>query len=269
MSGAQVQSSFFALAIRKNWLGVAYLLLQSGYNLMEAIKDGLMKEEFRYVLALIHKAMSDDILKHKDGGGRNLFHIFAKKRSAATNNYEEKTFQQLLKSGVEYNTQDIDKKTPLHYAAQESYRFLGHGLLKLGADPNVQDNTGLTSLATSLVNKQLTKLGLGECHRYKADIIKKFSYKLRDKRMQIGPVIHPTSQGGTNKGPLQEPIALGASVNETDEDGWIGPTHAIRQNSLGMVEHFLSFPELDTELVDSQGGGSNSSCSGPIRMRLL
>ena len=33
-----VKTSFFAFSIRKNWQGVAYLLLQSGYNLMEAIK---------------------------------------------------------------------------------------------------------------------------------------------------------------------------------------------------------------------------------------
>ena len=33
-----IRSSFFALAIRNDWEGVAYLLLQSGYDIMQAAK---------------------------------------------------------------------------------------------------------------------------------------------------------------------------------------------------------------------------------------
>mmetsp|Transcript_16327 Transcript_16327/g.14002 ORF Transcript_16327/g.14002 Transcript_16327/m.14002 type:complete len:112 (+) Transcript_16327:5093-5428(+) len=83
--------SFFAKSIRSGWQGVAYLLLQSGFNLMEATRDALNENQFRYVVALMTK-ISDEEIKKFDYKHQNLFHVFAIKGSRSPYDVTTKIF---------------------------------------------------------------------------------------------------------------------------------------------------------------------------------
>ena len=70
--------SMFKIAIHRGWQGIAYLLLQYGYDLMFAIQDAFNERKFRLVLTLLNKTSDDTVILKKNVHQQNLFHIFSK-----------------------------------------------------------------------------------------------------------------------------------------------------------------------------------------------
>mmetsp|Transcript_3384 Transcript_3384/g.2936 ORF Transcript_3384/g.2936 Transcript_3384/m.2936 type:complete len:146 (+) Transcript_3384:546-983(+) len=118
------RDSYFAYAVRNDWQGIAYLLLKNDYNLMEAIKDALNEERFKYVIALMNKVRDDSIFKKVDEKLQNLFHIFAIKGTKAPHDLTLQIFNKFTQKGIDFKGPDQEGKTPLHYAAEKNFLFL-------------------------------------------------------------------------------------------------------------------------------------------------
>jgi len=165
--------SFFAISIRKGWQGIAYLLLQNGFNMMEAIKDALNEGQFRYVLALMTK-IQDSALRALDSKQQNLFHVFAMKGAQAPSDLTSRIFDGLMLRGVDFKVADNWGKTPLHYAAENHFHYLEDKLLENGCEPNLKDHHGDTPFTLSLRGHGFSIQRLEKYYRHKADLDAKF-----------------------------------------------------------------------------------------------
>jgi len=56
----------FRIAIKHQQLGLAYLMLDSGYDLMHAMQDALDEQKFQLVLTLLAKNPDDAIVRRKN-----------------------------------------------------------------------------------------------------------------------------------------------------------------------------------------------------------
>jgi len=69
--------STFRTAIHSGQQGIAYLILDNGYNYMHAMQDALDEQKFQLFLTLIQKTHDDAIVQKKNEKGQNLMHILA------------------------------------------------------------------------------------------------------------------------------------------------------------------------------------------------
>lgn len=65
----------FRIAIRDRQLGLAYSMLDEGYNLMQAMQDAMDEKKFMLCLTLLTKYPDDKIVQQKNSKNQNLFHI--------------------------------------------------------------------------------------------------------------------------------------------------------------------------------------------------
>ena len=212
-----------------------------------------MKEnKFRYVLALMHKALNDNILKQVDDQQRNLFHYFAIE-GVKGKEFQNKIFHQLHQRGVDFNSIDVFGRTPLHYAAESNFSYLEYELLKLVKDPNTRDHKTLTPLSISLIKGHLTNDKLGRYIDYGVDVTKRFTCEIRDKEIEVGPLVYLASKGTKPDELMTNLIKAGVSINEADDEGWTGLIYSIKQNSKELVDFYFSYQELDKNMVDIDG----------------
>lgn len=59
----------FRLAINHGQQGLAYLMLDAGYNLMLAMQDAMTEKKFQLVLTLLAKYPDDSIVQQKSSNG--------------------------------------------------------------------------------------------------------------------------------------------------------------------------------------------------------
>ena len=74
-------TSMFRMAIKNSQLGLAYLMLDSGYNYMGAMKDAMDESMFQLVLTLLAKVPDDSVVQQKSAKGENLFHVLSQNSS--------------------------------------------------------------------------------------------------------------------------------------------------------------------------------------------
>ena len=67
----------FKMSIRGGQQGLAYLMLDNGYDLMHAMQDAMDEKKFMLVLTLLSKNPDDHIIQSKNAKGQNLFHILS------------------------------------------------------------------------------------------------------------------------------------------------------------------------------------------------
>ena len=69
--------SMFKLSIRGGQQGLAYLMIDNGYDLMLAMQDAMDEKKFMLVLTLLSKTPDDNVIQSKNSKGQNLFHILS------------------------------------------------------------------------------------------------------------------------------------------------------------------------------------------------
>jgi hypothetical protein len=69
--------SMFKLSIRGGQQGLAYLMLDNGYDYMLAMQDAMDEKKFMLVLTLLSKTPDDNVVQSKNSKGQNLFHILS------------------------------------------------------------------------------------------------------------------------------------------------------------------------------------------------
>lgn len=238
--------------------GVAYLLLQKGYNLMSAIQDAMNEQKFKYVWTLLTKVSNDEIVKKTNEEGQNLFHTFAIKGGLAPFDLTKKIHKTFINKGISFTLQDKFGKTPLHYAANSGFLFLIKELLNSGVDPNVQDKSGLTAFSIQLIEGSINEHSIQPYIQHNANFALKFKIKVKsadgnEEEFETGPLVYLASKGSKNYELMKLLINHGVSVNETDEDGRTPLMNAIRGNKKKLVKFFLNFAEIDKNQSDNDG----------------
>lgn len=108
--------SLFKLAIRGGQQGLAYLMLDNGYDLMLAMQDAMDEKKFMLVLTLLSKNPDDSVVQRKNSKGQNLFHILSQNASSCSLEHLTRIYETLKKRGVDVKAKDIFQRNALHYA---------------------------------------------------------------------------------------------------------------------------------------------------------
>ena len=70
--------SMFRTTIIKEWQGVAYMMIDMGFPITDAMQDAMDECRFQQVLNLLSKNQDNEALSKTNDQGMNLFHIYAK-----------------------------------------------------------------------------------------------------------------------------------------------------------------------------------------------
>jgi len=243
----------FKVAIRKNMQGVAYLLLQNGFDLMTAIQDAMDEKKFKYVWTLLNKVSDDNIIRKPNQKGQNLFHTFAIQGSQAPLDLTQKIHKTFVNKGIDFKIQDSEGRTPLHYAAENNFNFLVNELLNSGVNPNIQDKKGFTPFTLQLIKGTINEITIQNYIKHNVDLTLRFKAKIKKEEIEIGPLNYLVVKGTKNLELLKLLIHNGVSVNERDENGRTPLMNAILNNSKKLVKFFLGFPGIDKNQKDEDG----------------
>ena len=210
--------------------------------------------KFNYVWTLLTKVEDESALQNTNAKGQNLFHTFAITGADCDEELADKIYEALLERKVNFNATDSEGRTPLHYAAENSFHWLFERLLEKGVDINIQDKKGYTPFTLQLVGEEgIDHSSIQPYIKYKANFTLQFTVTDKGEDIKMGPLTYLVSTGTKNFELLRLLINNGVSINEVDENGYNPLIHAIRQDSLKLVEFFLNFPDIDKKHVDNDG----------------
>jgi len=148
----------FKLSIRGGQQGLAYLMLDNGYDLMLAMQDAMDEKKFMLVLTLLSKNPDDHVIQSKNSKGQNLFHILSQNAGSCSLEHLQRIYDALQKRGVDCKAKDNFGRTALHYAVVSESTSLVKMLLTQtqGYDPNEVDNSGHTPISLYFKGKKNT-----------------------------------------------------------------------------------------------------------------
>ncbi|KAJ3208464.1 hypothetical protein HDU67_006706, partial [Dinochytrium kinnereticum] len=144
-------SSFLRICLASNFMPLAYIVLDKGMKLIEAVHDALRSGKYSLALNLIHKVPREAVRDSTDEQGRTLWHAVgdhtAKDSNLWENEYTGEIAKTLLLAKTPFNRADtILGRYPLHYAARFGHLSLLRILLENGAKLDVLDAEGGTPL---------------------------------------------------------------------------------------------------------------------------
>lgn len=85
----------FKLSIRGGQQGLAYLMLDNGYDLMHAMQDAMDEKKFMLVLTLLSKNPDDHVIQSKNKKDQNLFHILSMNASSCNEEHLRRIYEAL------------------------------------------------------------------------------------------------------------------------------------------------------------------------------
>jgi ankyrin repeat protein len=221
-------------AVKKQQHSVVQLLLENGANInfaeirrnTSSIMYASLKYDDLMLNILLNKKYKADINATDFQGNNALFFVFEKDippgnlTSGVYQNRRENSIKKLINNGININKRNIYGKTPL-MRASELYDFsILKVLIENGADVNLQDNNGDTTLFY-VVNKYFdSERHLDYLYRYK----NRFRYLLRKQ----------------------------ANIDIQNNDGTTLLMLAVQKKDVGLV-HYLLQKGANTNLVDNFG----------------
>ena len=149
--------STFRVAIKAGQQGIAYLILDNGYNYMYAMQDALDEQKFQLFLTLIQKTADDATVQKKNDKGQNLMHILAINSASSANQKQVimRIFNTLRDRGVDCLGQDLSENNALHYAVKCQAQELVSVLLEHGINVNVLNKDGHSPLSLAVRGTQV------------------------------------------------------------------------------------------------------------------
>lgn len=140
----------FKLAIRGGQQGLAYLMLDNSYSMMEAMQDAMDEAKFQLVLTLLSKNPDDQVVQSVNKKGQNLMHILCMNCSKCNYEHLDRIYTQLMKRGVNCRAIDSLGRSALHYAVQADHAEMVGRLIAEKYDVNVVDNEGHTPFSIAV-----------------------------------------------------------------------------------------------------------------------
>ena len=144
--------STFRVSIRAAQQGIAYLILDNGYNYMLAMQDALDEQKFQLFLTLIQKTADDTVVQKKNEKGQNLLHILAinSRNSENCKAVIVRIFKTLKSRGVDCLCTDNSGSNALHYAVMCKANEIVNLLLLERIDVNQVNDEGHSPLSLAM-----------------------------------------------------------------------------------------------------------------------
>ena len=111
----------FMVAIKRNWQGLSFLMLESGFDLSLAVLDCFKAGKLNYVYTLLLKKDDGSFYQMRNKLGQNIAHLFSLYSTTLNNTNPDlyvKIFKTILKKGISFKLLDNHDKSCLHYAAE-------------------------------------------------------------------------------------------------------------------------------------------------------
>ena len=177
----------FMVAIKRNWQGLSFLMLESGFDLSLAVLDCFKAGKLNYVYTLLLKKDDGSFYQMKNKLGQNIAHLFSQYSTTLQLNSPDlytKIYNTVLKKGISFKLLDNHKRSCLHYAALSGNLTLVKALLEDGHSINTPDQSGDTPLSLLVKNnyhKLVEFVELGA--KYKLDVNVQFDHKKTTHRL--------------------------------------------------------------------------------------
>ncbi|CAD8087427.1 unnamed protein product [Paramecium primaurelia] len=241
--------SYFKLAIKQGWQGVAYLLISDGYDLQRAIEDAMMEDQFKLVRTLLLKVKEDSVIQKYNQKHQNLFHIFAIKGRNCNEDMAILIAEELSRRGVDRISNDNEMNTPLHFACKNNFIQLIKYLLHRKSDPNAFNNDQNTPFSIRLqfnykVLADPVELGLWTNSKVNFNV----KFKVEKKDYYLTPLLYLIQEYHIeNEILLSKFVDAGCDINEKTDKGETSLILAIKNNSLKLVNFILHHPKFTKE----------------------
>lgn len=241
--------SYFNAAIKYGWQGIAYLLIQQGYNLLTAIEAAFQEKKFRLVLTILNKRSDPESFSGVNAKNQNFFHILALYGKEMDEETLIKICDDLIFKGVKTSLKDHKGRTPLHYASHTKFFLLVKKLVEL--DPSgksilEEDKFGLKAFSFSLLSEDVN-YNLLDFFLQNGEKINEL-IKIKGKIKMTTPLLLAISKGEKNLSKIKWYLERGSSINEKDEDGISTVIYAIRINSRKLVDFIITHKDFDAVL---------------------
>lgn len=246
--------SFFSAAIKYKWQGVSYLLIQQGYNILDAIESALSEKKFQLVLTLLSKKSEKSSFQGLNLKKQNLFHLFAIYGAECSEELMQKICKEFSLRDIHPNQKDDKGRIPLHYSSSKSFKHLSTYLLENKSDPEAVDVQGNTPFSLILQgNKNPIE------YKFLLDYLNKGvnltkTIKIKNQDLKMTPLLYVISQGEKNIANIKWFLDHGSDINEKDSNGCTPLIYAIKQNSKKLLNFFLSQPKFEKSLQTDKNG---------------
>ena len=122
----------FFYAIQNNMQGNIYLLIQKGFNQVNALQESIMQNKFNLFLSILDVVDKEAIKDYKNDEGMNLMHVFCEYLSQHHQDMTliNEVYDLLIDSGIDIFAKDKKGRTPLHLCFKNSNMVIANKLLK-------------------------------------------------------------------------------------------------------------------------------------------
>ena len=244
------ECSTFSIAIRRNWQGVAFMMITCGFDLSLAILDCFNFKKYNYVYTLLLKKSEAGVYQMTNAQNQNLTHLFSQNSSRIQNELYEKILGKLESNKLNFGSLDNYKRTSLHYACEAGCMKLIKTLLEKRIDPNHTDKYGLTPFGLILKNNfHLAFEFAQEAKKYDLDLNKRFTFD-KCEHTALTYIILENKNFVT----FSQLIGLGADINKGDCSDYTPLILLIRQNRDEEVKNLITtFRDVQTKCTDFEG----------------
>lgn len=243
----------FMIAIRRNWQGIAFLMLEYGFDLAIAILDCFNAKKFNYVYTLLLKKSDSGLYQMKNNKDQNISHLFSKYSGQIHDkDLFDKIYSKIKAKNIDFSLVDSYGKNCLHYSSESGRIDLSKDLIELGIDVNARDNKNDTPFSLFLKNSYHNlKNYLEITVENGLDINQTFTYKGNEHRATTFSTIKNTkSQILPN---LELLVNNGADINLGDSRGYNPLILLVRENHENEAKQLYTDLNPDLTTVDNEG----------------
>lgn len=236
--------SYFTAAIKYGWQGVSYLLIQQGYEIMDAIESALAEQKFHLVLTLLTKKSDKLSFQKTNAKKHNLWHLFAIHGKNCTQENIDKICKVFNHKEIDLKGKDHKDRLPFHYSAGHGFTVLSQYFLENKIDPltpDSQENTPF-SLVLQGTSQNIDYFLLDKYLKHGAKLSSLLRFKA--EKVKMTPLIYLISRGEKSQKNIKWFLDHGSSINEKDSNGCTPLIYAIKLNSRKLVSFILNHPDL-------------------------
>lgn len=256
------------VAIKRDWQGLSFLMLESGFDLSLAVLDCFKAGKLNYVYTLLLKKDDGSFYQMKNSVGQNIAHLFSFYSNSLLNinpDLYKKIHRTLNNKGISFKLLDNHKKSCLHYSCESGNMDLTKTLLEAGLDVNAIDKNGDSPLSLLVKNSYHKLVEFIElASNYKLDINISFQYKKANYRLSTYIIANKPKQD------IITHLALfkkhGGNLDLADGNGYTPLIALVRENMEN--EAIQVYKELKPSLnfKDSQGKNIIHHIVAPLKM---
>ena len=243
----------FAVAIKQNWQGVAFLLLEYGFDIGLAVIECFKQNKFNYVYTLLLKKSESGVYQTQDEKKRNLTHFLASTSNSIDSDLFKKILKKLEANKLDFSSLSADGWNSLHHACCENNVELARILLEKRLDVNQKTGSGSTPLGLfkdAPIEKLVQFINLAKPFGLNPNL--RFTHQRKEHTL-VTYLAQEKSEETSVVEDLVKLSALGCDVNAQDSDGFTPATHFVKNNAEDCLKVLVKEAQANLKLKDHMG----------------